>query len=387
MKRYYIFIFLCLFFLSGCLKEEKMHTEVRIAVRMPDGFKNIPLEGIEVKLSNVASGLSYHGMCDASGVASLNVEYGFYGAEVQSKYKEGTQIHIFNGSNLNVVAMEGNTKVDTVTLSHALKQQLVIKEIYYSGCLDNNNKNYLKDQYVSVYNNSDEPAYLDSLCMAIVNPATSSMKSNFVKEDGSLMDILPLFMMAWQFPGSGQDHLVNPGEEVIISINAINHEARHPKSVDLSHSDFAFYHVNLSLQEPPAAGVISMTQLWKGSGTGYTLAVQGPAVVLFKIPGNAMEYASNAANLMQDPVTQKGLWYLMIHKDWVLDGVECVQNAAKANKRLTDNIDAGFIYNETQYQGLSVHRKVESIIDGRITYMDSNNSAKDMEIVTATLKN
>ena len=48
-------------------------------------------------------------------------------------------------------------------------------------------------------------------------------------------------MMAWQFPGTGTDYPLQPGEETIIAINAINHMDIASQSVDLSKADFAFW--------------------------------------------------------------------------------------------------------------------------------------------------
>ena len=87
---------------------------------------------------------------------------------------------------------------------------------------------------MSIYNNSDEIAYLDSLCIGTVNPVTSTSPSNFTKPDGSLWDEIPLFMMAWQFPGTGTDYPLQPGKT--LSRNAINHVDIASQSVDLSQS-------------------------------------------------------------------------------------------------------------------------------------------------------
>ena len=77
----------------------------------------------------------------------------------------------------------------------------------------------------------------------------------------------------------------------------------------------------------------------------------------------------------------------MIPKDWVIDGVECVVSASSANKRIPNNIDAGFTYIPTKNLGNSVCRKIDEIIDGRIIYVDTNNSSEDFEVVPNTFKN
>lgn len=394
MKTYHILTLLVVFLFTGCLKEEKMSIGARIKVNMPEGFENMSPEGIDVKLYSTTSGLTYTSQCDASGIATFNVEYGFYEAVAQHRERGENTIDIFNGRMERIVLNENTKDGDTYTinLSHAKLQQLIIKEIYYAGCKKNDGKNIYKDDaYLSIYNNSDEVAYLDSLCIGTVNPVTSAKPSNFTKDDGSLWDEIPLFMMAWQFPGTGKDYPLQPGEETIIAINAINHADIASQSVDLSKANFAFWDPLLTKTSVPAPGVKLLNMIWRTNGTSFTISVTGPAMIIFKIPTSAAisaeAYAEDSRNLKQDPVTLAATQYLMIHKDWVIDGVECVTSTSKANKRIPNNIDAGFTYIPTSYLGNSVCRKVDEIVDGRIIYMDTNNSSEDFEVVPNTFKN
>ena len=77
MKTYHILTLLVVFLFTGCLEEEKMSIGARIKVNMPEGFEDISLEGIGVKLYSTTSGLTYTSQCDASGIATFNAEYGF----------------------------------------------------------------------------------------------------------------------------------------------------------------------------------------------------------------------------------------------------------------------------------------------------------------------
>lgn len=392
MKTNAIFICLAMIFCISCLRDEKIDTVLRIGIEFPENFQNISRAGVEVKLYNTASGRYYTSVTNAEGIASLNVEYGFYDAIVQYQLVEDYNTYIFNGRYSNIVLapdLENFNDFYSLPLTYALKSNLIIKELYFGGCMTDDGITYHNDNYMSLYNNSAQVAYLDGICLGYVTPITSAAKSNFVKEDGTLMDQLPVAMMAWQIPGNGQDYPIQPGEEVIIAVNAVNHKARHSQSVDLSHAKFAFYNINLSMQEAPAPGVISLDQIWKGPGEAYGLVPNGgPAMILFKIPGDAVAYASDASHLMQDPVTHTGSYNLMIDKEWVLDGIECIQSKSSVYKRLTDNIDAGFICQESRYSGLSVQRKVEKTeADGRIVYKDTNNSSEDTEVAQASLKN
>lgn len=394
MNNIHIFSFLLLFLFTGCLKEEKINVNARIKVNMPEGFESMSLEGIEVKLYSTVSGLTYVSSCDASGIASFNVECGFYEAVAQHRKKDNNMIDIFNGRMDRIVLMKDSEDQSfEINLIYARLQQLIIKEIYYGSCQKDDGKNYNlnTDSYLSIYNNSDEVAYLDSLCIGTANPVTSNTASNFKKEDGSLMDEIPLFGMAWQFPGNGLTYPLYPGEEVIIALNAIDHTQIVSKSVDLSKADFAFYAPELTKTSIPAPGVQLLNMFWYTQGTAFTISGTGPAMLIFRIPTSvacsADDYQEDPNNSSPDPVKGGTTKYLMIHKDWVIDGVEAVTSAVKANKRIPNSIDAGFTYLPKQYLGNSVCRKVSEVVDGRIVYTDSNNSSEDFEVVPNTFKN
>ena len=138
-----------------------MRIGARIKVNMPEGFEDISLEGIRVKLNSTTSGLTYTSQCDASGIATFNAEYGFYEAVAQLRERGENTIDIFNGRLERIVLNENTKDGDTYTinLSHAKLQQLIIKDIYYAGCRKNDGSNYLLDAYMSYNNNSAEVAY------------------------------------------------------------------------------------------------------------------------------------------------------------------------------------------------------------------------------------
>ena len=106
MKTYHILTLLVVFLFTGCLKEEKMSIETLIKVNMPEGFESMNPEGIDVKLYSTTSGLTYTSKCDASGIATFNVEYGFYEAVAQHRERGENTIDIFNGRMERIVLSE-----------------------------------------------------------------------------------------------------------------------------------------------------------------------------------------------------------------------------------------------------------------------------------------
>ncbi|WP_026207611.1 DUF4876 domain-containing protein [Butyricimonas synergistica] len=401
MKKY-IYTLLALFFMTSCLKDEKIYTGIQVQLDFPEEFADMDRTPIVVNLRNTSNGVQYKSNCDANGIASFNAEYGFYEANFQHKHiADDGVIHIFNGRFENIV-LSRETEAQAATpfpmeIITATTAQVIIKEFYHFGCIGNDGKNYTYDTYLSIYNNSNKVAYLDSICIGMVTPMTSNSPSKFVYNNGVLMDSIPLDQMAWQFPGTGKDYPLQPGEECVIAYSAINHKALHPNSIDLSKADYAFWTEKFDMSsaqvQKPAIGVKHLECIWrtKENTKAFPIANAAKAMILFKIEGvTAAQYVANPKNITKAPGgTSSSLDYLRIPKQWVLDGIECVTSADKNNKRLVTRVDAGYFFIEGGAAGcgLAAIRKVEEVVDGRIIYQDTNNSTLDLETTVPSWKN
>ncbi len=399
MKKY-IFLLITLFSMVSCLKDEKINMQVQVQLNFPEKFANMDKTPIIVTLRNTTNGVEYKNHCNAEGVVTFDAEYGFYEANFQYKYTHNDgKIHIFNGRSENIILspeMESQKAspypMEIVTATVA---QIIIKEFYYFGCIGNDNKNYTYDTYLNICNNSDQIAYLDSICIGMVTPMTSNSPSRFL-ENGNLPDFLPLDQMAWQFPGTGKDYPLSPGEECVIAFSAINHKALHPNSINLSKADFAFWTEEFDMSsnqvQKPAIGVKYMNYIWKTKPTTKAFPINNTAkaIILFRIEGqSAATYVANPSNITKAPDQPTGLDYLKVPQEWVLDGIECVTSAEKNNKRLPISVDAGFFFIENGRAGcgLAVTRKVEKVSQGKIIYQDTNNSSLDLESAIPSWKN
>lgn len=388
--KFYLFILLAVSLFSCSEKEESNSCMIDIQVIAPEGYDTLPYEKINVVLTNQNQGITYAMPCSSEGLAAFRVEYGYYTASAHYQTASGL---IFSGRTeaLSLLSeqYEGTAKVQ---LSRSRSNALIIKEIYYGGCIGRKGEEYQSDQYLILHNNSEETLYLDSLCVAIVDPA-SSLQSPWIKYTD--MKRIPINDVTWQFPGTGTEYPLHPGEEISIATNAVDHtggEYQHTNSVDLSKADWAFWDVSLS-QQDITAGVRPMkmllnlnTNIWM-----YPLPAIGPTMIVFKIEGKSAESyvndISNRENRPQSSNTKK--FYLMIPKEWVIDCVECVASADRISyKRVPDELDSGAAYlPDGPYTGKSLIRKSSLNEDGRIIYQDTNNSSNDMTTTVPTLKN
>jgi hypothetical protein len=127
---------------------------------------------------------------------------------------------------------------DTVQMRMGIDQpgSLVFSEIYHGG--GTLNISYRWSQFVELYNNSDTTVYLDGVLYGSayghIGSGEPCAESRAWRED-------PLGLWAlefYQFPGSGADYPVAPGQAVSVALDAADHSVVHPTLPDLSQADF-----------------------------------------------------------------------------------------------------------------------------------------------------
>lgn len=387
MKKGFYLLLVLLLFLASYSDDENRSSSVYIQLLPPDGYSTLPYEEMEVTLTNKDQGTMYSLHCSSTGQASFNVEPGYYTASVHYQAASGL---VFSGriESLSLLRDEAEAIIE-LPLLLAKTSALVIKEIYFGGCKGQNNKDYQADQYVILYNNSDQIVYLDGLCLGIVDPGYNQESPWMNYTD---MERIPVNDLTWQFPGSGKEYPLAPGEETTIATNAVDHtggEYQHANSVDLSGVDWGFWDVNLERQTI-AAGVKPMTLLVNLNPllVMYSLPVFGPTFMVFSLQESPEKYVQNPENREPRPkANNQDKQYLMVPKEWVIDCVECVKDI-DSPKRVPNELDNGKCYIPgDRYSGRSIIRKKVGTTDGRTIYQDTNNSTEDMEVTSATLKN
>lgn len=387
MTSSYLSIFILFLLLAGCVPPEGAGRQLYIQLQMPDEYEQFSSENTEVKLINMDNGTTYIAKANDRGIASFQAEYGIYRVTAQLKHHTEDAEYLFNGGQENIyLTSSRNTFPDSliIQLTSSKLSFIIIKEIYYSCCYDNTGKEYMKDNYISLYNNSDETVWLDSLCIGTVAPLVANTISPWLTY---CPDSLAISFIGWQFPGSGNDYPLLPGETTTIAVNAVNHtgdQYNHPNSIDLSKANWAFYHPSLTQEDIDfSKGVVPLNMFKRiGSLKSYTFTISGSGFVLYRIPNiSAEEYAANPKNIRREPPQYTKLEYLMIPTDWALDCVDCVENTTKQGfKRFPSWLDAEPTWQPSgKYSARSLHRKVSGTKNGRIIYQDTNNSANDFE--------
>ena len=260
--------------LQGCLEVEPAYSALSVTVQPPDEQTGIDLTQVKIRAQGVDEPVFYEMYPDASGKARLEVSPGRYTMLLSALYPEGFSV---SASYPEFLALPMETTDFTFTLDLALSGGIIFRQIYYAGSKTFEGANYTKDQFLELYNNTDQVYYLDSLCVGALAPANSTVSNN--PWMGS--DTVGLFQMTWMIPGHGTDYPLAPGQSVVLALNAIDHTARATSGLDLSHAHFGFYDEELPNHEKHP-DVPALKRIFAGQGTAYSMSVHSPAPVIFR---------------------------------------------------------------------------------------------------------
>ena len=292
---------------------------------------------------------------DESGIAGFAaLPAGEYSLFARRELPSGAQKKVFTGFiDLDVSGAE--TVSDTIYVSIVTVNSLMINEILYCG--GDYSKFYFYDQFVELYNSSQDTLYLDG-CILTRNMPTIDPDIEWIDHVRALY--------AFQFPGTpvdGREHPIYPGQYVVVAADAIDHSLW-ANAIDLSGADWEFFNPLGSDYDVP--GVPNVTSIHPDSGTDFMINLVHNAVVFTTGEEFAYESYINSAGYERIRVT------LPLYT--VIDGVEYAPDADRT-KELTMRIDAGFAgLGCTKYSGQSTER--------REIGFDVNNSTFDFILIS-----
>ena len=392
-------------------------------------FDGQNVTGGVVVLTNTNTGDSYTATSTASGIATFStIVPGAYNItatktmeEVEFNatfgYAPTTQTVQFNG-NQEAVTVNVNVTTTTIELKSARIGDLVIKQIYYAGSHTTQGASF-RDQFIEIYNNSNEVIFADGLYIGQLFGKLNSTTNAYTLSNGQYDWSQSIGMTmgnsantnyvyadyVMRIPGSGTQYPIEPGTSIVIAQSALNHKAplvdnngepltvQNPAlTVDLSTADFETYlgDFRTSIGQAP-----------------YVYDIQNPAVTDMEISywGRSGYYSGNKDFLMDNPgrdsfvifrtpdlatyqdyadpsvttVVAATKFYIQIPTTTIIDGVD-LQNfnpSSPRPKMLPSTVDASFTNCDASFNSQSVIRKTKAVVGGRVILEDTNNSAND----------
>jgi len=243
----------------------------------------------------------------------------------------------------------------TVTGWQITVRELKINEVFFAG--SDYSKFYFYDQFVELYNTSEDTLYLDG-CIITRNFASSL-------EDIEDIDYVRA-IYAFQFPGTpvtGREYPIYPGQHVVVAADAIDHSLYATNGVDLSAADWEFFNpLGSDFDNPAVPNVVSIHPT---STADFMINLAHNAVVLATGEDYWFEtYTSGSGTKVR----------VAIPLFTVLDGVE-YSYSPDVTKELTARVDAGLA-------GIGIAKYSAQSTERVTAGQDSNNSTYDFHTIT-----
>lgn len=373
-----IFSLLMIFFMTACDPDTGVGY-ISVKITATSQTEGVSTDGLTVTLENFDEGVKI--VKTLQGETTIDsIIPGLYNINISGQVEdEYGKAYNMNGSLTNR-SLITNGEAISIEVSGSAFSPLIFKEIFYTGTAPF----YFRNQYYEIYNNSQLTIYLDGVYFANLTPTKSTATQPvWPAEDG---ENYAYAERIWQIPGSGTEYPLEPGESIVISQFAANHqdEKYNPDSpVDCSKSEFEFNMDNPNYPDQPATDMIHVYyngSSAKGSMPQYLTSVFGGAYVIFRVPeGDTYDPANDTSLQTTNQATTSTQLYGKIPVTYIYDAVEAVDNeAAIQNKRVPSYLDAGATYVGATYNSLSVTRKQTGTNEnGTPIIQDTNNSTED----------
>lgn len=358
-------------------------TTLTVSVTLPEimGDEVLPDE-LTVTVTNVTTGSAKTETTLADGTASLIVEEGVYNITVSGEkiysITAGTedfeQTVTLNGilENKSITGTELTMEIDLfISLASS---GWIFKELYFTGSQTPAGSSYYKDKFFEIYNNTDQVLYADGISIGESDHTTSSETNDW----SAIIDEAFVTQVIYTIPGSGTDYPVQPGASIVFTDVAIDHTTVNSNSFDLSGADFEWYDDHKLDVDIPE--VTNLTKYFSSSLTIWTPHNRGfKSYVIFRPEGTMDEFMTENKVTRTAP-NGSTLTRYKIPNSLILDAVELGTPSEFMSKALSSSLDVSYTHcgdGDAARFGKCVRRKVQSVVNGRIIYMDTNNSAAD----------
>lgn len=366
-----LLIGVCPMFMA-CNDDDNSYRTYTIEVQLlyPQGSDISAVEGVPVTLTG--NGMTYDAVTDAYGACEFKVPNGIYEASASEQRALNGNIYVLNGVKSGITVTEEWTDgtVVTIELTESKTGQLIIKELYNGGCQkDDGSGFYQYDKYVILYNNSNQTAELDNLCLGMVDPYNANATvNNYVNGELSYANAgyTPAINGIWY---TQQAVAIEPGEQIVIAVTgAIDHTVTYSNSVDLSNADYCTYdledYTNTSYYPAPSSYISPdkyMLAYKYGKGNAWPLSIVSPALYIFSTKNITPEAFASTPDYHYTGGKEGNATYCCakVPNEWILDGIEVFSTAYTGvdKKRFTADIDAGSVL-LTNKLGHSLYRNV-----------------------------
>ena len=424
----------CLIACKKTLVPDLRPVDVNVNISYDAVSARMPLEGLQISIKNLETGLVEYANTDKDGKAVFKeISSGTYDIAVKREFtveeyrsltgeQEDTKV-VFNAgeTNYKIKTNAGNYKL-SMTLKKGINSPWVIKQLYYAGSNLYDGAS-LRDNFFEIYNNTGQVLYADGLYFMFVygRMSTTYRREDLLQPSGQFdwtkaVGTAPapananedfLYAQAiYRFPGNGTDYPVQPGSGLVVARSAINHKmpftnkhgtvyvVNKPElTVDLSGADFEVITTPYlepgayeSLIDIPTPGKTSLLVIQRFATAMMMDNIGRIGYAIFKTSEDVSKWPKYA-EVKETAIEGKTL-YTQIPKKYILDAVETQPSTPdrRLPKKLSPELDAGFGFVPGgSYSSQALMRKVDRVENGRRILKDTNNSTEDFEWIKPAL--
>ena len=259
------------------------------------------------------------------------------------------------GNITDVEVVSGSPVSDTIFTKLISSSGISINEIYSVGPV--NNIYFFYDQYLELYNNTEEVKYLDGMqifrvsssrayCADAYSPVLGGSGGDWTGE-GSIFGIT----YAFQFPGRAgeKNYPFESHTFITLAQDAYDHSQAVSEAIDLSSADWEFVN-QLNAVDIDNPKVPNLSNISECKTQEFMISLTSDIIIL----------ASGVDTVLSDG----------IEIATILDGVEYQSNETK-NITLDERIDRSWVMSPPKYSGQSMQRREKGIDtnDGRLDWM------------------
>lgn len=381
--------------------------QTAVSLEIPANLENVDLSGAKIVMTNVATQsahvVSSDNLFQKNGnkyqVLINDLEEGTYNISI-SGHLDFTLNNVagqkdFEITSENVKISETSAAVQMVVSTFTAQGGFVISEIFITGTSTAEGKSYSGDQYIRITNNSDVTLYADSIAV-LESAFLTTQKQEYTPD---IMSTDFSVQACYMIPGTGKSVPVEPGASLTLAVNAINHTAEQPNSIDLSQADFEFYDESSNANFTDPDGKAPNLDKWYCyTATIYQFHSRGfNSMAIAKMKATKEDWLANnvydAKYLFvfgdfSREMTKKGIY--KVPNSWILDGVNLSVESVREWNVLDASIDAGWTYcgkvdkDENRFNKAVIRKQ-----DANGKYVDTNNSTNDFtpEAAASLVKN
>ena len=363
-----------------------------LTLEIPANLQNVVLSNASATLTNVETNAV------ATGVGQFvkngnnyeltvaNIAEGTYNVQVKG-HLDFTLNGIagqkdFDVTSNNVKISQAAPALKVAVSTFTAQGGFVISEIFFTGTLTEDGAQYMDDQYIKIANNSDVTLYADSIAVLESEFLTTDKQ----EYDPDIMSTHFAVEAVYMIPGTGKSVPVEPGQELVLAINAVNHKEANPLSIDLTKADFEFFDESSNPKFTDPDGEATNLDKWYCyTYTVYNFHNRGfHSMAIAKMQTDKEDwlenyiYEANWTFVFGEYSFPRKLESYKVPNSWILDGVNLSIESMWQWNTLDASIDKSWTYcGKVDRDADRYNKAVIRKQDANGKFIDTNDSAND----------